>query len=83
MNKSFAELLRVERARKKKSLKTVAEEIGYSTSYLSLIEQDKRVLREPVIFARLCKALDIEIDQVIEAVGADLRKEINEELRKL
>jgi transcriptional regulator with XRE-family HTH domain len=83
MNISFAELLRVERARKKKSLKKLAEEIGYSISYLSLIENGKRVCREPAVFAGVCKSLELNVSQIIDAVGNDLEKEILSELEKI
>lgn len=83
MVKSFAELLRVERARKKKSLKKVSEETGNSISYFSLIETGKKTCRDPAVFAAICKSLDIEIDQVIEAVGQELRAEIEKELNKI
>ena len=62
--KQVAETIRVERFRKRLSQEKLAEMAGISTKYLNSIENEK-VNPSITIVVQLCKALDIELNQLI------------------
>ncbi len=62
--KQVAETIRVERFRKRLSQEKLAEMAGISTKYLNSIENEK-VNPSITIVVQLCKALEIELNQLI------------------
>lgn len=62
--KQVAETIRVERFRKRLSQEKLAEMAGISTKYLNSIENEK-VNPSITIVVLLCKALEIELNQLI------------------
>ena len=62
--KQVAETIRVERFRKRLSQEKLAEMARISTKYLNSIENEK-VNPSITIVVQLCKALEIELNQLI------------------
>lgn len=67
-NPTLGELLRDARVQKGISLRTIAKDLGIAPSYLSDIENDRRVPAEEVL-KRAATLLGIDFDQVMAQAG--------------
>ena len=65
---SFGETLREARVKKDISLRSVASELGITPSYLSDIENDRRVPSEDVL-QQLAARLDLDFDDLMAQAG--------------
>ena len=65
---TLGDLIRIGRAREKMTLRKLAEEIGKTPSYLSDIENDRRVPKEEVLRA-IAEKLELDFDELMAAAG--------------
>lgn len=68
IQETFGDLIRVERARRRMTLRQLATMTGSTASYLSDIENDRRVPSETVI-RTLGAVLDLDIDDLLAKAG--------------
>lgn len=68
LNETLGDKIRVGRARKKMTLRNLSEITGNTPSYLSDIENDRRVPKETVLHG-LAEALDLDFDELMAAAG--------------
>lgn len=71
-----ANLIHVERARKRMTLKELSKLTGISDTYLNFLENGKRRSINMKIYASICSALEIPRIHMIEAITQDLKSEI-------
>jgi transcriptional regulator with XRE-family HTH domain len=67
-HETVGDRLRVGRARKRLTLRKTAETVGVSASYLSDIENGRKIPSEEVVRA-VAKALDLDADDLMAAAG--------------
>lgn len=67
-HETIGDRLRVGRARKRMTLRQTAVEVGVSASYLSDIENGRKVPSEEVVLG-LAKALNLDVDDLLAASG--------------
>ncbi len=65
---TLGDRIRVARARKRQTLRELAVAVGKAPSYLSDIENDRRVPSEDLL-EELAKALDLDFDELMAAAG--------------
>jgi transcriptional regulator with XRE-family HTH domain len=67
-NETLGDKIRIGRARKRITLRKLGEETGNTASYLSDIENDRRVPSEGVLRG-IAEALDLDFDELMAAAG--------------
>jgi transcriptional regulator with XRE-family HTH domain len=67
-NESFGDRIRIARARKRLTLRQLGELSGNTASYLSDIENDRRLPSETVI-RTLAQVLELDVDDLLAAAG--------------
>jgi transcriptional regulator with XRE-family HTH domain len=68
LQETFGDRIRMERARRRMTLRQLAKETGNTASYLSDIENDRRVPSEAVI-RNLASVLDLDVDDLLAKAG--------------
>lgn len=72
MHKSFGELLRAERKKQSLTVQTVAKVCGVARSYITLIENNKRLPGEKIL-SKIAVALQVKTTVVLNWYLEDLR----------
>jgi transcriptional regulator with XRE-family HTH domain len=65
---TFGDRIRIQRARRRMTLRQLGKETGSTASYLSDIENDRRIPSESVI-RELARVLELDVDELLAAAG--------------
>jgi transcriptional regulator with XRE-family HTH domain len=80
MNKSFGENLRLERKKQNLTVQVVAEKCGTSRSYITLIENGKRLPRKKILL-KIAVALHLKTSTVLNWYLEDISQKIQKDFK--